>query len=232
MGARAVPHARARARGRVTGVVAALPAEARWLGTSALRVRVGGVGAEHARRAAQLLLAQGAKALVSWGSAAGLLPTLRVGTLVIADRVVAGADALIPDQAWLARVEDAVRDAVSVIRGTLACPANVLRTPAAKAALARETGAVAADMESAAIGSVARDAGAPWIVLRVVSDDADTVVPSSVVSAIDRNGELRIGRLVKALIRKPSDIAAFPALARGMRLAGQTMRVVAPVLEG
>jgi adenosylhomocysteine nucleosidase len=232
MGARAVPHAGARERGRVTGVVAALPAEARWLGTSTLRVRVGGVGAEHAQRAARVLLAQGAKALVSWGTAAALVPGLAVGTLVIADRVIAGSEVLSPDEQWSERLGGALRAAVSLVRGTIACPTRVLRDREAKAALARDTGAIAADMESAAIGGVAREAGTPWIVLRVVSDDADTVVPSSVVSAIDGDGALRIGRLVRGLVRRPSDIAAFPALARGMRLAGRTMRAVAPVLEG
>jgi adenosylhomocysteine nucleosidase len=231
MGTRAISHPDARGRGRLTGVVAALPAEARWLGASALRVRVGGVGAEHAKRAAQVLLAQGAGALVSWGTAAGLTPGLGVGTLVIPDRVISGSEVLVPDESWGARVADALRGVVSVVRGTLACPPSVLRDRHAKAEFAAETGAIAADMESGAIGRVAREAGTPWIVLRVVSDDADTVVPSSVVSAIDRNGTLRFGRLVRALLRRPSDVAAFPALARGMRQAGRTMRAVAPVLE-
>jgi adenosylhomocysteine nucleosidase len=217
----------------VTGVVAALPAEARWLRASALQVRVGGVGAEHARRAARALLADGAHALISWGTAAALSPDLALGTLVIADRVVSDSDSLAPDESWCARVFDAMRvraPTVAIVRGAIACPTRVLRDAAAKAALARDTGAVAADMESAAIGSVAREAGAPWLVLRVISDTADMVVPPSVVSAIGADGALSMRRLLAGLAKRPSDVAAFPALARGMRLAGRTMRLVAPVL--
>jgi adenosylhomocysteine nucleosidase len=230
MGARALSHADARGRRGVTGVVAALPAEARWLRASALQVRVGGVGAEHARRAARALIAEGARSLVSWGTAAALSPALALGTLVIADRVVAADETLLPDEPWSARVFDALRTIVPVTRGTLACPATVLRDREAKIALAERTGAIAADMESAAIGGVAREAGAQWIVLRVVSDTADMVVPSSVVSAIGHDGALHLGRLLSALMRRPRDVAALAALARGMRLAGRTMRAVAPVL--
>jgi adenosylhomocysteine nucleosidase len=234
MGTGAIPDAVARGRSGVTGVVAALPAEARWLRASALKVRVGGVGAEHARRAARALIADGALALISWGTAAALSPTLRLGTLVLADRVVGDNVPIVPDLAWTARVADAIREipGVSVVRGTMACPSEVLRNASEKHALADRSGAIAADMESAAIGAVAREAGAPWIVVRVVSDAADTVVPSSVVDAIDKKGALSWTRLLGALLLKPADVAAFPALARGMRLAGRTMRSVAPVLEG
>jgi adenosylhomocysteine nucleosidase len=79
---------------------------------------------------------------------------------------------------------------------------------------------------------VAREAGAPWIVVRAISDAADTVVPVSVVSAIDGAGALSMTRLLAGLLQRPGDIAALPTLARGMRLAGQTMMSVAPVLEG
>ena len=218
----------------MTGVVAALPAEARWLRASALEVRVGGVGAEHARRAARAFIADGATALISWGTAAALVPTLGVGTLILADRVVGDNESvpLVPDLAWTARVALALRDIVPVVRGTLACPVEVLRSAKEKRALADRCGAIAADMESAAIGAVAREAGAPWIVVRAISDAADTVVPASVVSAIDATGALRITRLLGALLQNPGDLAALPALARGMRLAGQTMMSVAPVLEG
>jgi adenosylhomocysteine nucleosidase len=218
----------------VTGVVAALPAEARWLRASALEVRVGGVGAEAARRAARAFIADGAKALISWGTAAALAPSLGIGTLVLADRVVGDNDSvpLVPDLAWTARVALALRDIVPVVRGTLACPVEVLRSAKEKRALADRSGAIAADMESAAIGSVAREAGAPWIVVRGISDAADTVVPASVVSAIDANGALSMTRLLGALLQNPADLAALPALARGMRLAGRTMMSVAPVLEG
>jgi len=218
----------------VTGVVAALPAEARWLRASALEVRVGGVGADHARRAARAFIADGAKALISWGTAAALAPSLGLGTLILADRVIGDNESvpLVPDVAWTARVADALRGVVPVVRGTLACPTQVLRNAKEKRALADRSGAIAADMESAAIGSAAREAGAPWIVVRVVSDAADTVVPTSVVSAIDGSGALSFMRLVGALLQNPGDIAALPALARGMQLAGRTMRSVAPVLEG
>lgn len=231
MGTGAIPDAVARRRSGLTGVVAALPAEARWLRASALAVRVGGVGAEHARRAARALIADGALALVSWGTAAALAPTLGIGTLVLADRVVGDSIPLVPDLAWTARVAESLHGIVPLVRGTMACPTDVLRNANEKHALADRSGAIAADMESAAIGAVAREAGLPWIVVRAISDAADTVVPSSVTSAIDGAGALNMFRLVGGLLRNPIEIAALPKLARGMRRSGETMRLVAPVLE-
>ncbi len=221
------------------GVVAALAAEARWLDgvrgppDSPLRVLVSGVGARAAQRAAERLLADGARSLVSWGTAAGLHPTLAPGTLLIADRVLADAaatTALEPTLAWADRLATALQGVVPVARGTMACPRAVLRTAADKSALARASGAIGADMESAAIGRVAEAAGVAWIVVRVVSDGWDATVPESVVAAVGNDGAIRLGRLARAVLARPSDLRAFPALARGMRVAGRTMRRAAPVL--
>ena len=234
MGAGAIPDAVARRRSGLTastGVVAALPAEARWLRASALEVRVGGVGAEPARRTARALIADGAKSLISWGTAAALAPTLGVGTLVLADRVIGDSVPLVPDREWTARIAESLRDVVPLVRGTMACPTDVLRNANEKHALADRSGAIAADMESAAIGAVAREAGLPWIVVRVISDAADTVVPFSIVDAIDRNGALSWTRLLGGLLKHPLDLVALPKLARGMQLAGRTMTSVASVLE-
>ena len=77
------------------GVLTGLAAEARLLeraltGSDVIIARTGAVP-ERAEAAAESLVAKGAAALLSFGLAGGLDPTLRAGDLVLADRVVRAA---------------------------------------------------------------------------------------------------------------------------------------------
>ncbi len=216
------------------GVVAALPAEARCVGTDPrVLARVAGIGHEAARATSDSLLAAGARALVSWGCAGGLDRSLTAGTLLLADLVVPvarrgePASDLRPTQVWADSLALRLEGKMRVVRGAIACPHQVLGTRTAKRALAAaHPEALAADMESAAVGRAAAAAGAPWIVVRAIADTADVHVPSSFGLAIDRNGRLRLLRFAAALVRHPLDLAAIPALARGFQLALRTLREV------
>ena len=241
------------------GIVAALPAEARSLvprdariGVTCVvnadvRLHVGGVGAVGGRRAAETLIAGGARALVSWGLAAGLDPVLVPGTLIIGTRVVHTTVAASaagrarrtghePDETpdanvrvsseWADRLSARFGGELTVVRGAIACPDHVLRTAAEKRALGA-SGAVAADMETAAIAAVAVHARVPWLAIRVVVDTMDLIVPESVADAVDSAGRVRMARLLTALVRHPSDLTHLPALARAYRRALRTLAIVA-----
>ena len=225
------------------------PVGARCVVNARVRVHVGGIGAAAARQAATSLIADGAAALVSWGFAAGLEDTLAAGTLVISDRVVAasettsardrrdGFDATASatasaspstSRAWAARLSTRLGRTVPIVHGAIVCPEHVVRTADEKRALGA-SGAVAADMETAAIASVAVAAGVPWLAMRVVVDTIDMVVPASVASAIDAAGKVQMVRLLHGLLCRPSDLASLPALARAYRRAMRTLEIVGRV---
>ena len=217
------------------GVVSALPAEARCIGTDPrVLSRAAGIGHEAARATCDSLLAAGVRALVSWGCAAGLDRSLTAGTLVLPDLVVPltprgeRAGDLRPTESWAATLARRLDGNMRVVRGAIACPHQVLGTSAAKQALAAaHPGALAADMESAAVGRAGAAAGVPWVVVRAIADTADVCVPLSFGFAIDHSGRLRPLRFAAGLVRHPSDLAAIPALARGFRLALRALRDVA-----
>ena len=190
-----------------------------------VRAQAGGIGAAAARRAATSLVADGASALVSWGFAAGLDPALTPGTLVISRQLeppVPGAPgaASAAAAAWAARLSTRLQGLVPLVNGTIACPDHVVRTASEKRALGA-SGAIAADMESAAVASVAAAAGIPWIALRVLVDTVDVIVPQAVAAAIDSNGRFEMTRFVRALVFRPLDLAALPSLASAYRRAMQ-----------
>ncbi|MFI4868697.1 MAG: hypothetical protein ACHQDD_05015 [Steroidobacterales bacterium] len=223
-----------------TGVVAAFDFEARCLGERrrhsgglwSLRdgslVSVSGIGADNAARAARTLVAAGAGALLSWGVAGGLDPSLRCGAAVLPGAVLrdsAGRGA--PPRyetcaSWREPLMNALQRHAPVVAGTLLSSATPVAAAALKAQLYGATHAVAVDMESAAVAEVAAQHALPFIVLRVILDTAADSLPGSILRAFDpaadRSGLSRAWQLLSALLTTPSDL---PPL---LRLAGQYRR--------
>lgn len=220
-------------------VVAALPAEARVLEPRAALVGqrfelapgvtlfVCGVGPDAAARGARALLAEGARALVSWGTAGGLDPALAVGRLVLPAAIVDDGEPLATDAAWRARLERVLAARLDVVAGDLAASPSVLDTAARKAELFGATGAVAVDMESGALARAARGAGVPFLAVRAVCDGHDMVVPRSAKVAIDGHGRLQPLRFARALLARPVEAADLWRLDRGFRAARRTLAAVA-----
>lgn len=213
---------------RIVGVLTGLAAEARLLdghgGDGALIVACTGADPRRAREEAGQLVSQGATALVSFGLAGGLCPSLRAGDLVCAERVVLpGGLAVAVDADWrravLARAQP-LRDALG---GAMAGVDRLLVTTEEKC-LAAASGAVAADMESHAVALAAEEAGVPFIVLRAVSDPAGRALPSVARVALKPGGRVDAQAVAMALVRRPSEWPAVARLALDTRAAMATLR--------
>ncbi len=222
------------------GVVAALAAEARLLGTpiphapglarldDGTLVAVGGVGPEAASRAARRLLDAGVGALVSWGLAGGLDPALRAGTLFLAEQVRGPDGPQLPASGyWLDRLQAALAGHCTIARGVLLTSARPIATVADKAAAFGATGAGVVDMESLPVAQLAAGHGLPFIAVRVIIDSAHDAVPASMLAALGDSGQLRIGRLLGALAGAPGDVLALLRLGRRYRLATRALGAVA-----
>ena len=114
----------------------------------------------------------------------------------------------------------------TVACGKLLTSTQAIGTVAAKQAAHRETGAVAVDMESAAVAQVAATHGLPFIAVRVIVDAASDTVPAAVVAA-SAAGQVRVGRLICGLLLSPTDIGPLVRLARRYRIATHSLMVVA-----
>jgi len=73
-----------------------------------------------------------------------------------------------------------------------------------KAALHLETGAAAVDMESHIAADYAAKAGLPFAALRVISDPATRALPPLAMAAIKPNGNIDLGKVLRAVARNPS----------------------------
>jgi adenosylhomocysteine nucleosidase len=222
------------------GIVAALVAESRTLGPGARRggepailadgtlVIVSGVGLAAAAEGAHRLAAAGAGALISWGMAGALDPTLAAGCLVLAREVISPEGRVFHTaHEWRERLSGALPDH-RVCSGTLLTRREPLDSAQQKALAFRQTGALAVDMESAAVAEVAALARLPFLVVRAIVDTAADELPRAAVAAatIDLS-TVRIARLLGALARRPTELPALLHLAGRYRAARRALSAVA-----
>jgi adenosylhomocysteine nucleosidase len=221
------------------GVVAALEAEARTLGPVVRRrdglsslgdgslLAVSGMGGELAALAARRLVDAGAAALMSFGLAGGLDPTLSVGTVVLPSAVISrGGARFLTSAAWREQLSSAIARRRPVAAGTLLSSAQPIGAVADKIAAFRETGAVAVDMESLGVAEVCATHGLPFVAVRVIVDTAADVLPRAVVAA-SRGGQVNIRRLIGGLVVAPLELVALIRLARAYRAATRSLAAAA-----
>jgi adenosylhomocysteine nucleosidase len=215
-----------------TAVIAALAFERATLaryappGTSGWFVVQSGPGPERAARSATAAIAEGARALLSWGLAGGLATGVAPGTVVVPQHVIMQrGESFRVDAAWQERLGVLGSD-FPIDSGDLLTVPVALASPAAKAAAAVAIGAVAVDMESAAIAAVAARSGVPFVALRVVVDAQRDALPASAESWIDEHGNRRATAALGALSR-PGEWRALWRLAQRYRTASGVLRRLA-----
>jgi adenosylhomocysteine nucleosidase len=222
-------------RAGLLGIVAALEAEARTLGVAVRRhdglatlgggalLAVSGMGVTQAAPAARRLVDAGVSALMSFGLAGGLDPTLDPGTVVLPSEVISCDGARFPTSAeWCLQLSRDVAKMNSVACGTLLTSARPIGTAELKAAAFRETGAVAVDMESVSVAEVAAHHDLPFMAVRVIVDGAADVLPQAVLAA-SGGGRFRLLPLVCGLAAAPRDIVGVIRLARRYRAATRSL---------
>jgi adenosylhomocysteine nucleosidase len=223
------------------GIVAALAVEARAVcprikrqGEPAILpdgtlVTISGIGEFAATRAALKLIEAGAQALVSFGLAGGLDPTLSAGTIFLPTAVKGAHQQVLPtSNHWRERVVQALACSAPIVVGTLLSSPQAITDVRDKAQVFRTTGAAAVDMESVAVASVAASRAVPFLAVKVIVDTAGDTLPPALVAATD-SGHLRVWRLIHWLVRAPTNIVIVVRLARRYQIAIRALRAVAAI---
>jgi len=170
--------------------------------------------------------------VVSFGICGGLDRSLRPGDLIIGTEVVSAGDSIGADEFVIRLLDRRLADARErAVLGRIAGVDAPVLSVEAKTRLRAATGAVAVDMESQIAGRFAADRGAPFAMLRAVSDPADRDLPSLVLKAVASDGRTNIAAVISGLVGSPNQLpgliaaardsgAAFRALSRCRRLPG------------
>jgi adenosylhomocysteine nucleosidase len=151
--------------------------------------------------------------VVSAGVCGALAPELTVGTLVVPETVL-GPDGRRRTTAAVAGLRR---------HGTLLTVDRVLEDAAAKSRCWLETGALAVDMESAAILDWAAARSLPALVVRAVSDPATRGVPADLARVVHDDGRVRPMRAVAAILARPRALADAVALRTATTTALKTV---------
>ena len=186
-----------------------------------------GPGPVAAQKAAEQLVGLGVSGLISFGFAGGIDETVQAGTVLIAKEIRKGRqDTVETDARWSDQLAKLVGSKVAVSRGSIAASDEIVRSANDKTRMRYKTGALAADMESFAIGTVARDAGLPFITIRAISDPALQSLPIMAVDAVGPDGKLKPWRIAWSLIRHPGQFSELLRLAKNTRSASDSLGAV------
>jgi adenosylhomocysteine nucleosidase len=193
--------------------VTGLKAEARLAAGPGIRVVTG--GGEKLLRDLEAAAKDKASAIISFGIAGGLCPSLAPGTKLVAEKIVTrDGGAFLSDPSWTKRMSAALGGAPIV---TMAGVDSPVSDGAARQALLAETGAVSVDTESHIAAEFAAAYNLPFAAFRVVADPAGRELPHAALVAMRPDGGLAFGAMARSILRDPGQIRDLIRVARDAR---------------
>ncbi len=219
----------------MTGIVVALPAEARCLSHEKPPLRrifsqhnyqifISGMGAENATAAAIALVEHGVKKLISWGSAGALEHGLSSGDLLIPEQIISDKDQVFHSHdGWREQLTRQLTDSLQVSNQHLCCTDYPVQTSFDKQHLHQQTGASAVDMESLAIAAVAHQSQIPFLALRAIADGADDNLANCAIQCVDEFARPQLPRLLTCLARHPTEMSSLIRLGHNFNKATRTL---------
>ena len=228
----------------ITGIVVALPEELTTLTSKKidkgnclfiadkLLVAYSGAGPVNAGSAAELLVAEGATRLISWGCAGALSALLRPGDLILPDKLIdAGKVEMVVNSDWLGYTKNNLANHVAVYSGSLAESISIVSSSKDKKQVHSVTGAIALDMESLAIAKVAGQYALPFLAIRAIVDPVNMDLPLAISYSLNDRGEVELGRLLFFLFLHPAELPGLIKLGLHFNAAKKTLKSIAKHLD-
>lgn len=188
-------------------------------GNAEIRVALAGMGGRRADRVIDAAARYEPHVGMVAGLAGGLKPEWRSGDVLVAESVGSPA-----------QTETAQSDP-RLFRLAVACgakPAGRFLTLLRIACTAREKSLLAeagdaADMESLLLMPRLSRLGIPVVAVRAIADSAETDMPCDFEGAADDQGEIRTGKLLAQLVRRPQSLPGFVRLGVSSLRAAQAL---------
>ena len=191
-------------------------ARSAWLRDRAVALVANGPGAKLAGRAADVVREYGKEleGLVSVGFCGALSPALEPCDIFVATEIhfVAHAPSVPRSHSW-----------ERTKLGKLLSMDRVASTADEKAALYRQTGAEAIEMEAAALATRAKKWNIPFYAIRVVTDTATESFPLDFNRLRDRAGRFSRTRILAAALRRPAVVPALLHLNQRCKTAANVL---------
>jgi adenosylhomocysteine nucleosidase len=190
-----------------------------------------GMGMRRAGEATRCLVdAKGPRLLISFGIAGAVERDLEIGDVVAAGSVcllLGGSPDLIqPLAAW---PEASTRAMISALagRGAHLYPGTALTTAGSQLAPGRSVGLnhPVLEMETAGIARVAAEHDIPLLSIRAISDGPRAPIPLNLDEMMDKDANLKAGKLLKAVISHPGILVHTRQLMINTQLAADNAAV-------
>jgi hopanoid-associated phosphorylase len=191
--------------------VVGLKREAMLVAGPHIDVVIGGGNSTLLRQRLERAIRDDVKGIISIGIAGALSPSLDAGNCIVASSILAGGTAFETDAAWTSHLRQTLPDTIA---GSVTGAEQIAATAEEKAAIYRESGADAVDMESHVAARFACEHKLPFVALRAISDRADHTLPHAARVAMKPSGGIALGRVLHSVTTKPHQI---PALIRTNR---------------
>lgn len=201
-----------------------------------------GIGHKRATESARHAFDQMAapELVIGTGVVGALSGGLKPGDLILSERVLAiDGDGQTAEQVAVANADDlrAVGRSLGMANiayssGAILTSHRVLVSGAEKRRAKESTGAIAVDMETAAIATEASARGIPFVAIRAVLDEVDDEVFG--LEMTDENGDVRVLAATSYLLRNPGTMLKLPKMIRNLSRATASIAdaLIAIVHEG
>ena len=153
--------------------------------------------------------------VISIGLGGALSPLLKVGDVVIGEKIITGTEDWECHAGWRNRLASRLAHAH---QGMVFGSDVIIHQAETKTGLYNTTGALVVDMESQVAARFAAKRNLPLAALRVISDDASHVLPPAALVAMQPDGGISIGKVLWSVMKKPAQI---PALVRTGRASSK-----------
>ncbi len=190
-----------------------------------------GMGVRRAGEAARLLVATHApEMLISFGITGAVEDELAIGDVVAAEAVCrleqSGLGPLQPLAPLPAAARDAAAQALSgrgarLFSGTAITTSGSQLIPGQIGNLAHPV----LEMETAGIAQAAAESGIPLLAVRAISDGPRAPIPFNLGEMMDEDANLKTGRLLRAILRRPGILFQSGRMMKNSRLAADNAAI-------
>lgn len=189
------------------------------------RLCLSGMGGEGALVSARKLHDLGVDALISFGVAAALDNELVPGDLVVPKVIYNGREMPVTME-WRERIVELLPSYLKVVDGTLTDCKAPLTSRQDKLKLGEETGACAADMETATVAEFAAEMDMPFIAIRAIVDPLEFSPPPALLDIVYADGNTDMVKLIPLIYKGAVPFKTLFHLGMGMYAACSTLSKV------
>ena len=160
-----------------------------------------GMGEKNIKKAIAKLILKGIEGLISFGFAGGIDSLLTTGTITLPKQIIHLNGMIFnTNDVWRNAIKKQIPLEHPFTEKALVHTPSILYTPEDKNYYFQRSGGSAVDQESYFVGEMAFESSLPFLVVRVILDDATTSLPQNVDKLQDEKGVLNLKLLLKELL--------------------------------